>query len=971
MEDISTHMKQLLDDLSTIVGHDIPTDLYILIPFLVNFLMRKIEDITTQLIERGASPTEKYAYREIFQRLIETDFTTQKFPYTEWLSNMFKSLFPNGLKRGRAVLERETPTKQCNMALGSGWKSTLCYICGRLPHANESLNECEHLLPIIKAVYLWGLISRKTPINGQKTIDYYSKEYKNSHKCCNRVKNNKDFITYLTECKCYVLDIYMIADILHTINTPRAGGAPPGQCTEYNQVPNFNKQTFLVILYPYIISQLLDNAQGWFKMGVTTFKKVLSSHQDGATLQQNHIMDIILAGDAFIIWANTMDYILSYMLLYESTRAIALDVCQTLNAAAAAKARGAGRGARLLLEAIDTTNSLLSSTTTTPVEKIPVLTLIRSIGPLINLMKKMGDNKRLYKLFESQNTTRREVAAARAAAAPTAAAAAEAAGEAAVAAEADAAAEAAVEAAAAAAAAVRAAAEAAAETERRRAQPAKKAQPTSGRPAPARAPAPRLRLVMSTEAGEAAVKAARAAVEPAQAAAAAAGVAPPPARAPAPRLRLVMSESARAAGAAAAEAARAAAAVGESGPHSRAQKRPLVNNPEQAEQKLPLSTIYNTLKLIFYFRTYMEKIMGDLQTSVKLAIKYVEVLHSSYGKYANQWLPGVFTAYNLPATLEARDVYTTILLDVLKLQGINVPLYEIQAAMSVYYNFNDMVMEINKNILSGGGSVLFDLIGKIQVLNAINIEQLQNLAKAAPVAAAEEEEEEEKAAKNARARARARAVAAAAAALSQRGGRGGVIPLPPPPFHGMKARLPTDLLPTDLLPTDPNTALNKRGVAGEGDGVAALRSKRPTSPPLAAAAGEEAVAMPTAAVAANPHPNIVNILNQEKNQFLVRAALSELYPSVTLTPKEQAIIEKNANTAAEVMKLAPFPSTKGGGAKQRGGLHSQRKKYVRGVGGLLTHTRPARVSKTYIHHRKQTARRCQRRKHYTYSSQKR
>ena len=426
MEDRSTAPKGILDHLRKIVGteEDIPNDLYILIPFLVNFLMRKIEEIISKLGENMDDDKKMRIGKEIFQRLLETDFSAPQFPYTEWLSNMFKSLFPDGLKRARAVFERETPTKQCTMALGSDWKSTLCYICGRLPHADESLNECEHLLPIIKAVYLWGLISRKTPISGQKTIDYYSKEYKNSHKCCNRVKNNKDFIKYLTECKCYVLDADMIADILHTINKPSPPGAPRGQCDEYKKVPNFKKKTFFVTLYPYIVLQLLDNAQEWLKIGSTTFKKVLSSHMGGATWQQNDTMNIILAGDAFIVWANTMDYILSYMLLYESTRAIALDACQTLNAAAAARRKGRRRlGAQKLLDAIDITNSLLSSTTTTPVETIPVLTLIRSIDSPINLMKESRGNKPLYELFEYQNTTRREVAAA----APTTAAAAEAA----------------------------------------------------------------------------------------------------------------------------------------------------------------------------------------------------------------------------------------------------------------------------------------------------------------------------------------------------------------------------------------------------------------------------------------------------------------------------------------------------------------------------------------------------------------
>ena len=68
-----------------------------------------------------------------------------------------------------------------------------CYICGRkITNENERM-ECEHILPIVTALSHWWLVKFS---NKKFKDDIISLEYYWSHRCCNQIKSNIDWIVY-------------------------------------------------------------------------------------------------------------------------------------------------------------------------------------------------------------------------------------------------------------------------------------------------------------------------------------------------------------------------------------------------------------------------------------------------------------------------------------------------------------------------------------------------------------------------------------------------------------------------------------------------------------------------------------------------------------------------------------------------------------------------------------------------------
>jgi hypothetical protein len=92
-------------------------------------------------------------------------------------------------------------TTQCNSVGfpkdGPNGYGTPCYICGFEMEQNEPI-ECEHRAPVFTAGFLSGLARRMTPDQfGALPVDEQQMlqlEYRWSHRCCNRVKLNFEYI---------------------------------------------------------------------------------------------------------------------------------------------------------------------------------------------------------------------------------------------------------------------------------------------------------------------------------------------------------------------------------------------------------------------------------------------------------------------------------------------------------------------------------------------------------------------------------------------------------------------------------------------------------------------------------------------------------------------------------------------------------------------------------------------------------
>lgn len=157
--------------------------------------------------------------------------TAGKSSYTKYLNNLFNIKYDNWRDDKLSKIDNQTQCRK-SLRLPPGQSiaelqaigNTICYLCGRKIYSNTGIStmECEHILPIISALSHWWLVKEKTKKYdySQHELDLLKLEYDWSHSCCNRVKSNKDFITYgvskRNECK-YILNQPMIQSVLNDI----------------------------------------------------------------------------------------------------------------------------------------------------------------------------------------------------------------------------------------------------------------------------------------------------------------------------------------------------------------------------------------------------------------------------------------------------------------------------------------------------------------------------------------------------------------------------------------------------------------------------------------------------------------------------------------------------------------------------------------------------------------------------------
>lgn len=168
--------------------------------------------------------------------------------YSQWLSSIF--LLPK--VKWRDVLEHISPTNQCIGALGPRWNEAPCYICAR--PAQDPM-ECEHKLPIIMALSFWGLIQKGAIPAGEHPL--FTLEYANSHKCCNRIKSNYDFIVYTPGTHKYEINTPLIRSILSIISQ-----SEDEDCTKLGDKDSFvlaNIKTSLEAALNPIIEKINEN----------------------------------------------------------------------------------------------------------------------------------------------------------------------------------------------------------------------------------------------------------------------------------------------------------------------------------------------------------------------------------------------------------------------------------------------------------------------------------------------------------------------------------------------------------------------------------------------------------------------------------------------------------------------------------------------------------------------------------------
>ena len=128
------------------------------------------------------------------------------------------------------------PTGEVVQKLQDSYRLT-CYICGRPITYGNSRMECEHILPIVTALSHWWLVKFGKKKHQNIENNLISLEYDWSHKCCNRIKSNIDWVVYYDngssghkKKNLWRVNTDLITHVLNQINNPAVGGK--GECSQ-------------------------------------------------------------------------------------------------------------------------------------------------------------------------------------------------------------------------------------------------------------------------------------------------------------------------------------------------------------------------------------------------------------------------------------------------------------------------------------------------------------------------------------------------------------------------------------------------------------------------------------------------------------------------------------------------------------------------------------------------------------------
>ena len=139
--------------------------------------------------------------------------------YTKFLQNIFdinlKEIAKGKHENMRKLIEHMEAGGsggQCAIALSSKNPQQIhingnleCYLCGRKmvegDDPKESMMECEHILSVLNAISYWWLIqSKRIHLNPEETPysiqDNATLEYAWSHRCCNQLKSDLNFLSF-------------------------------------------------------------------------------------------------------------------------------------------------------------------------------------------------------------------------------------------------------------------------------------------------------------------------------------------------------------------------------------------------------------------------------------------------------------------------------------------------------------------------------------------------------------------------------------------------------------------------------------------------------------------------------------------------------------------------------------------------------------------------------------------------------
>jgi hypothetical protein len=168
----------------------------------------KSKNINKKQLDNRLSYFKSDVFIKNFTNMIPTRDNVNKSALETSYSAFFNDLFNVNYKGWRDEKLSKNNQLQCLRALSLAPSTKIvdlqevgkitCYLCGRkilssLKGINSTM-ECEHILPVITALSHWWLVKDKNHTSAE--IQNLAYEYDWSHRCCNQLKSNIDFIVY-------------------------------------------------------------------------------------------------------------------------------------------------------------------------------------------------------------------------------------------------------------------------------------------------------------------------------------------------------------------------------------------------------------------------------------------------------------------------------------------------------------------------------------------------------------------------------------------------------------------------------------------------------------------------------------------------------------------------------------------------------------------------------------------------------
>lgn len=197
-------------------------------------------DLSNEAIQNRLMYFQSEAFIENFLDKLpvrdKINITVAKSSYTTFFNNLFNVAY-SGWRDEK--LSRVDNQSQCRRALGiapsvkmsylQSLGNTMCYLCGRkiLPeNSGQSTMECEHILPILTALSHWWLIKGSANDYTQEELRMLKMEYDWSHRCCNQLKSNYDFIFFDKATNLYKVNESLIKDFLVLVSANTSYDCP-------------------------------------------------------------------------------------------------------------------------------------------------------------------------------------------------------------------------------------------------------------------------------------------------------------------------------------------------------------------------------------------------------------------------------------------------------------------------------------------------------------------------------------------------------------------------------------------------------------------------------------------------------------------------------------------------------------------------------------------------------------------------